>query len=470
MQTRRLTSWPAAKPGQFERFVLSSGAPRRYVLHIPGGYNSKVQTPLWLAFPGTADSPEDMINQSGMTDYAGKRTIILAALQGEDLSFNVEAGARALPGRADDVSYTTDVLRDVTKEFHIDWNRIHCLGFSRGARMCSRLASELSSVWAAIAPVSGLRFPVPNNASRPIPIISFHGTKDMINPFWGHGSPYWTESMPDVIHQWVIHNQCKKFKRQKISHNVELYKHEDCAHGGDVFLTQVDGGGHTWPGSERPTALGYVSHGLSATVDIGNFFQSHPLFKTCWTVTKQSRCHWEVQWARQHGIFDHPEWYSGLSYNSSFEQFQEHLHWNFLGDCPLPCPASTTTTTAATRKSTTKTTLRKQLLDWGVSFPNLAEELTGAQSGGLQKGPRRNYLASSPTFVVGACVITGSLMVAAVVLQQARRWLPPRNRPQPQVIGDGFLPIASNHDETVNNYDGPCTLGNSGNYRNAAQE
>jgi dienelactone hydrolase len=410
-----------------------------------------------------------------MTDYAGMHTIILAALQGEDLSFNVEAGARALPGRADDVAYTTDVLRDVTRQLHVDWNHIHCLGFSRGARMCSRLASELSSVWAAIAPVSGLRFPVPNNASRPIPIISFHGTKDMVNPFYGHGLPYWTESVPDVVHQWVIHNQCKKFERQKIDNDVELFKHEDCAHGGDVFLTQVNGGGHTWPGSKKPTPFGYVSHNVAATVDIGNFFHSHPLFKTCWTVTKHSRCHREVQWARQHGIFDHPEWYPGLSCNTSFEQFQEHLHWNFLGDCPLPCPTSTTTTALATstiaidttsRSHMTVSTTLKQHLGWEGSFQNLAEEPSSARSMGLRKRPLRNQPALTPTSLVAACIVMCSLVVAAVVLQQARRFLPPRNRLQPQVLRDGFFLFA----EIANSRDGPCTVGSSGLSRTAAQE
>lgn len=347
--------WPSYKAGQYERFVYSNGVQRRYIMYVPGGYDRRVQAPLWLAFPGTADSPEGMIAQTGMTDYAGKHTIILAALQGIELSFNVQAHSQPDPNLPDDVQYVEEVLRDITRILHIDWQHIHCLGFSRGARMCSRLSSELSNHIASIAPVSGLRFPTPNNATRPIPIIAFHGTKDRINPFYGHGAPYWTMSIPETIHKWVLHNGCRKFQHQKINRNVQLFKHEACTGGADVFLAQVAGGGHTWPGSNKPTDLGFVSHSIAATVDIGNFFKSHPLWDKCGAAKPGTACHTGVNWARTHGIFINPGWYPNLTPNSSFEEFQAYFHWNFHSNCMRPChtTTSTTTWTSTTTSSTT---------------------------------------------------------------------------------------------------------------------
>eukprot|EP00419_Tripos_fusus_P006397 CAMPEP_0172686206 /NCGR_PEP_ID=MMETSP1074-20121228/20767_1 /TAXON_ID=2916 /ORGANISM="Ceratium fusus, Strain PA161109" /LENGTH=507 /DNA_ID=CAMNT_0013505473 /DNA_START=207 /DNA_END=1730 /DNA_ORIENTATION=+ len=348
--------WPAFEPGQYARFVTSQGIQRRYIMYVPGGYNHTVKAPLWLAFPGTADSPEGMIAQTGMTDYAGKHTIILAALQGIDLSFNVEAHSQAAADRPDDVQYTQDVLRDVTRVLHVDWQHIHCLGFSRGARMCSRLASELSNHIASIAPVSGLRFPAPNNATRPIPIIAFHGTKDGINPFYGHGAGYWTMSIPQTIHKWVIHNGCRTFAKQKINRNVDLFKHSGCHGGADVFLAQVVGGGHTWPGSNKPTTLGFVSHSIAATVDIGNFFKAHPLWEKCGPAKPGSACHNGIDWARTHGIYLNPGWYPNLGPHSSFEAFQEYFHWNFYSNCMRPCKTTTSTSTWTETKSSTTTT------------------------------------------------------------------------------------------------------------------
>lgn len=48
-------------------------------------------------------------------------------------------------------------------------------------------------------------------------------------------------------------------------------------------------------------------------------------------------CSKNVMWAMSHGIWEHPEWYPGLSATSSFEQFQAILHMQGHGGCPRPC-------------------------------------------------------------------------------------------------------------------------------------
>lgn len=352
-------SWEHWTPGQHDVWVgTPGGAARRYVLFVPKGYNPSKKHPLWLAFPGTGDAPEDMMSQTGMVDYATKNNITIAALQGDDLSFNVEAHGQPLPDRPDDVQYTIAVLRDVAHKLNVDRTRIRCVGFSRGARFCSRLASEMSSFISAIAPVGGIRFPVPNNATRPVPIIAFHGTKDPVNPFWGHGAGFWTESVPDAVHKWVHHNGCKSKKREDVN-NVIIFEHSDCDGGADVFFVQVNGGGHTWPGSGMPTELGAVTHDITATVDIGNFFRHHHIWKKCRTVTSGEACYSHANWGKTTGIYAHPEWYPGLTGNSTFEDFQAFLYWNFEGNCPKPCPPTTTTThtTTTTTKTVTQTSL-----------------------------------------------------------------------------------------------------------------
>jgi hypothetical protein len=48
--------------------------------------------------------------------------------------------------------------------------------------------------------------------------------------------------------------------------------------------------------------------------------------QSCHTAEEGDECYTSVQWARKHGIFDHPEWYDGLHPGSSFEAFQSFLH------------------------------------------------------------------------------------------------------------------------------------------------
>jgi len=58
---------------------------------------------------------------------------------------------------------------------------------------------------------------------------------------------------------------------------------------------------------------------------------------TCRTVEPGEPCHKGVMWAMTHGIAAHPEWYPELEADSSFEAFQAHLHHGRFENCPMPC-------------------------------------------------------------------------------------------------------------------------------------
>ena len=54
-----------------------------------------------------------------------------------------------------DLAFVKQLLREVLRLPCLDRRRVHCTGYSNGARFCMRLASELSHVIASVAPVSG---------------------------------------------------------------------------------------------------------------------------------------------------------------------------------------------------------------------------------------------------------------------------------------------------------------------------
>ncbi|CAK0849494.1 unnamed protein product [Prorocentrum cordatum] len=62
----------------------------------------------------------------------------------------------------------------------------------------------------------------------------------------------------------------------------------------------------------------------------------------CRTSTQGDECYEKVMWAMRTGINQHPKWYLPLTSNSSFEDFQQHLHAvDRLSDvCPKPCAAA----------------------------------------------------------------------------------------------------------------------------------
>jgi len=99
-------------------------------------------------------------------------------------------------GSADDVAFLTGLPATLEQRFCIDRTRVYATGFSGGARTASQLACDASTVFAAVAPVSGLPRPTPCPAPRAVPIVAFHGPADPVDPFAGNGQPYWTVRSP----------------------------------------------------------------------------------------------------------------------------------------------------------------------------------------------------------------------------------------------------------------------------------
>lgn len=319
--------------------IMADGNQRHFLLFVPSGYQPQVETPFWLLAPGAYETPARFLNVSGMLQFAEEKGIAFAVLQGQTIEgLNVGLHGLALPHLPDDISYTRAVLRDVSAKLCINMNRIRCTGYSRGARFCSRLASELSSFVKGIAPVAGIRFPNPNNATKKMPIIAIHGTQDRINPYWGKGDPsYWHASVPDAIHRWADFNGCKYQKWIRETTHVILSEHFDCIDDSSVVLVMIQGDGHTWPGSNAfvVSQFGPTTQERRANDVMFNFFMRHPSPSKCHTAHEGELCYTEVQKAIREG----PKYGAAhnLTTSSSFEDYQTMLHFGIWADCPRPC-------------------------------------------------------------------------------------------------------------------------------------
>jgi len=257
------------------RFELE-GCNRRALLYVPPGYNPGTGVPLIVVPPAFGWTAEVNIQHINLLQYASKWNMVVAALDAPGRAINVAFDARANPFRQNDVAYTSKVLSEVDQIMCLDARRIFCAGFSRGARFCSRLASERSDIFAAVAAVSGLRFPRPNNATRPVPILAFHGTGDKVNPFEGGGPKYWMTSVPDAVSAWVNFNGCKEKSKQSVAPNQVMHVYSGCWEHAHVVLLEVQGGGHEWPDSSYKLS-GYAPQAPKANELILQFFNAHSL-------------------------------------------------------------------------------------------------------------------------------------------------------------------------------------------------
>jgi polyhydroxybutyrate depolymerase len=278
--------------GSVDYGLTVSGHRRTVIVHIPAGYTGKARLALVLNLHGSEStaSAEEMF--SGMDATADADHFIVAYPQaliadGSGYDWNI-AGEPMVNGKfppasaPSDVAFLTTLVRDLAGRYCVDLNRVYATGVSGGGRMASQLACDASGVFAAIAPVAGLRYPSPCPASRPVPVIAFHGTADLIDPFDGHGLGYWTYSVPTAAHLWAGHDRCAASPQTTAGRGYSLTGYSGCAGGAQVELYAITGEGHEWPGGPRmpsviTNVLGPQSDAVSANALMWTFFQAHSL-------------------------------------------------------------------------------------------------------------------------------------------------------------------------------------------------
>jgi polyhydroxybutyrate depolymerase len=254
----------AQAPGVTSQQLMSGQRARTYRLFVPPGYDGHQRLPLVLDLHGSGGSSAGQARNSGLEMLSASEHFIVATLDAVDARWNVPVQQ----GRPDDVAYVSDVIDHVAARVCTDEARVYATGFSGGARMTSLLGCRLGSRIAAIAPVSGLRFPAPC-PGRPVPVLTFHGLADPQNTYDGHLADRggeWDESVPEALAGWARHDGCKGDAILEDPRGPLSTLRYQCADGAEVRLIRIDGLGHTWTHKEVDT-----------TAVMWQFFKSHRL-------------------------------------------------------------------------------------------------------------------------------------------------------------------------------------------------
>jgi polyhydroxybutyrate depolymerase len=282
-----VTGKEALGPGDHTRKVQVGEVTRSYLMHIPPSYDPKKKTPVVVAFHGAIMTPEMMTQFSGLNKKADEAGFIVVYPTGTGsglfLTWNA-GGFWKIANNSDDVGFVNKLLDDLPRVANIDPKRIFATGVSNGAMMCYRVAAELSERIAAIAPVSGTMVSDDFKPKRPVPVMHFHGTADMLVPFGEAGKKTAIRGVDDCLQMWIKVDGCPKEPTVK-----ELPNRADKLHvtrktygpgkeGSEVILYTIEGGGHTWPGMPPPVEwIGRSTMNISANDLMWDFFKRHPL-------------------------------------------------------------------------------------------------------------------------------------------------------------------------------------------------
>lgn len=269
----------AAAPSADSLELEHDGLARTALVHVPIGYDANRPTPLVLAFHGYGQSAAEMRSFSQLTEVADREGFIAVFPEGTGFIRSWNGGTccgTAIATAVDDVGFAGAIIDRLEDMLCVDTLRVYATGMSNGGFLAHRLACELSGRITAIAPVAGVIGMTSCSPSRPVPVLQFHGTADLVVPYLGNGFAY--PSVASTVDDWVMRNRCSSgpttyFERD----DVECEAWSGCANEVEVRLCTVSTGGHTWPGGLPLPLLGRTTDTISASDEMWSFFERYAL-------------------------------------------------------------------------------------------------------------------------------------------------------------------------------------------------
>lgn len=261
------------------RSMTIGGVTRTFRVHLPASYDGRRRLPLIVAFHGHAEKATSFEQYTQLSTLPAV-VVYPDGIKGTDHALSWQGAPYSSP-KADDVSFTRQILNTMRSTLCVNRARTLAVGRSNGAGFVALLSCRMPSEFAAYATVSTAVYR-PSTAgcqgAAPVSVIDFHGTNDPVISYGGgikHGTSYL--SATQWIDSVVRRGHCASATvTTPLSPVVWQRTWPVCAPGVMVTHVRIDGGGHRWPGSTGNPAAGRFSDTISATRMIWDFFSLRP--------------------------------------------------------------------------------------------------------------------------------------------------------------------------------------------------
>jgi polyhydroxybutyrate depolymerase len=269
------------------RNMMHDGIQRSYRVYEPAIYDGSEAVPLIINLHGYTSNAFEQEVYGDFRPIADTANFILihpdGTLDGTGTTFWNAFGSPS--ETVDDIGFISALIDTIASDYNIDLNRVYSTGMSNGGFMSYKLACDLSNRITAIASVTGAMINpaiISCNPVHPTPVMQIHGTADPTVPYLGSGGVLGAEA--GVAH-WVDFNNCNMTAVETAIQNVDLTDGCTADHfvysGGDagssVEFYRINGGGHTWPGSNPLISIGVTNRDFSASKEIWRFFSQYSL-------------------------------------------------------------------------------------------------------------------------------------------------------------------------------------------------
>ncbi|MGI8823761.1 MAG: extracellular catalytic domain type 1 short-chain-length polyhydroxyalkanoate depolymerase [Acidimicrobiia bacterium] len=264
---------PAPLPPNVDEVALDvAGVTRSYLLFVPESLHPDDPVPLVIDLHGFTVDAVRHGSVSRWNALAGIEGFVVAtpSALGDPLSWAIASGTASTA----DIAFLLAVIDDVAAQVTIDPGRVYLSGFSNGGGMAHRLACEHAERVAAIGTVAGAYVDADDCApSRPVSVIAFHGTSDLVVPYDGLSDVF--PPILDWAHAWAGRDRCAPVAaRTEVSADTVADTWTGCAGGTGVVVYTVESGSHAWPGADH-TGLFVPTDTIDATALMWAFFRDH---------------------------------------------------------------------------------------------------------------------------------------------------------------------------------------------------
>jgi len=236
---------------------------RPYIAYVPEGIRKKRKknASLFVVLHGGMGSSKHIAEISKFSKYAKEMNFVAVYPQGKFKNWNAgECCSNLLENKGsppDDVGYIKEVIKNASKRFNIDSNKIFVIGVSNGGMMAYRMGCEAADLIRGVGVVAGnMQFP-DCKPSRPIDVLIIHAKDDKNTPYYG-GVPtkgirsklkrdVYDKPIMETAVFWSENNNCESFSIATTRNDYSTYR----CHGkkdARVKLILLDVGGHTWYG------------------------------------------------------------------------------------------------------------------------------------------------------------------------------------------------------------------------------
>lgn len=227
---------------------------RDYRVIKPASLDGLQSYPLMLLLHGRPDDAAGLETVIHFDAAAATIGVLAVEPDGCDMMWDPSAGSY-------DVQFISALIDRLKTEYPVDRSRVYLVGASNGGTMAYRLACDLTDRFAAMASVVGSMPFGDCHPTRPLSILEMHGTKDLNVPY---------ANALAAVHDWAALDGCSGDPKVTLNGITQTSLWSQCRDGVVVRLDTVEGGHHTWFGSDFDPIPGEPS----STQTIWNFFTS----------------------------------------------------------------------------------------------------------------------------------------------------------------------------------------------------